>query len=453
MRGDSAMKNRAKQDVDVAVVGGGLAGLASAVYLARAGRSVVVLERSSQLGGRAITQQQSGFSFNLGPHALYRGGAGAKVLGELGIETSGGEPPAEGRALYRGALERLPAGPWSLLTTGLLGLPAKIEYGRLFAGFAKIDPAPLYNVSLEQWLAANVRRPLVSELMQAIVRLTSYANDPQRISAGFAIAQAQLALKGVEYLDHGWQTLVDGLRRAAEAAGARVVTGARVAMIERDEAIRRVRLEDGSTVAPSDVIIAAAPKVAAELVERSDETALRSWADDARPVRAACLDIGLSHLPNPRTRFVLGIDQPLYLSVHSTVARLAPEGGAMIHVAKYLAPDGGADPKTVEGELEELLDLAQPGWRDLVVERRFLPNLVVVNDLATADGSGLIGRPGPEVPGVGNLYVAGDWVGSEGWLSDASLASAKRAAECILRKSAIQAATAPSEAIAGTKGS
>ena len=446
------MKNGSRQDVDVVVVGGGLAGLAAAAYLARAGRAVIVLERSGHVGGRAITQERSGFYFNLGPHALYRTGAGGKILRELGVETSGGQPPVESQALYRGALERLPASPWSLLTTGLLGLSAKIEYGRLFAGLAKIDPAPLHHVSLEQWLAANVRHQPVSELMRAIVRLTSYANDPERISAGFAIAQAQLALEGVDYLDGGWQTLVDGLRRAAEAAGARVVTGARVAMIERDEAIRRVRLEDGSTLTPSSVIIAAAPKVAAELVERSHQTALRAWANDAVPIRAATLDLGLRRLPNPGARFVLGVARPLYLSVHSTVARLAPEDGAMIHVAKYLAPDADGDPKTVERELEELLDLAQPGWRDLVVERRFLPNLVVVNDLATADRSGLTGRPGPEVPRVSNLYVAGDWVGSEGWLSDASLASAQRAAESILRKSATQAPTASSVAAVGTTG-
>ena len=446
------MKNGSKQDVDVVVVGGGLAGLASAAYLARAGRSVVVLERSSQLGGRAITRQQNGFSFNLGPHALYRQGAAAKVLRELGVETSGGRPPAEGRALYRGALERLPASPWSLLSTGLLGLSAKIEFGRLFAGLAKNDPAPLQKVSLEHWLATNVRRPLVSELMRAIVRLTSYVNDPERISAGFAIAQAQLALEGVEYLDGGWQTLVDGLRRAAEAAGARVVTDARVAMIERDEAIRRVRLEDGSTFTPSAVIIAAAPKVAAELIERSHQTALRAWADDAIPIRAATLDLGLRRLPNPGARFVLGIDRPLYLSVHSAVARVAPEDGAMIHVAKYLAPDDAGDPKIVERELEELLDLAQPGWRDLVVERRFLPNLVVVNDLATADRGGLAGRPGPEVAGVENLFVAGDWVGAAGWLSDASLASAQRAAESIIRKTTAQASNASPVAAAGTAG-
>jgi hypothetical protein len=33
------------------------------------------------------------------------------------------------------------------------------------------------------------------------------------------------------------------------------------------------------------------------------------------------------------------------------------------------------------------------------------------------------------VPGIANLYLAGDWVGREGFLVDASMASARRAAQ------------------------
>src|SRR6476469_78253 len=40
---------------DVAIVGGGPAGLAAAAYLARAGKAVSVFERSNELGGRAAT--------------------------------------------------------------------------------------------------------------------------------------------------------------------------------------------------------------------------------------------------------------------------------------------------------------------------------------------------------------------------------------------------------------
>src|SRR3546814_19437837 len=55
-----------------------------------------------------------------------------------------------------------------------------------------------------------------------------------------------------------------------------------------------------------------------------------------RSIRLVCLDVALSSLPDKDTLFALGIDRPLYFSVHSTHAKLAPEGGALIHVAKYL---------------------------------------------------------------------------------------------------------------------
>lgn len=64
-----------------------------------------------------------------------------------------------------------------------------------------------------------------------------------------------------------------------------------------------------------------------------------------------------------------------------------------------------------------------------MVRRRFLPRLTVAHALASAGQGGVAARPGSAVPNVPGLYVAGDWVGPEGLLSDAALASARRAAE------------------------
>ena len=73
----------------------------------------------------------------------------------------------------------------------------------------------------------------------------------------------------------------------------------------------------------------------------------------------------------------------------------------------------------------------QPGWRETVVYRRFLPDMIVMNAMPLARLDGARGRPGPEVADVRGLFVAGDWVGSQGLLADASLASAKCAADLI----------------------
>src|SRR3954463_11462676 len=87
---------------DVAVVGGGLAGLAAAATAARAGRSVVLFEQASGPGGRARTRTEHGFSFNIGPHALYRKMEGLRVLRELGVEPSGTQPGLSGAYAIKG---------------------------------------------------------------------------------------------------------------------------------------------------------------------------------------------------------------------------------------------------------------------------------------------------------------------------------------------------------------
>lgn len=55
--------NRSDQ---IAIVGGGLAGLAAGIALLRQGRQVTLLEAGSQLGGCCTTTQASGFTFNNG---------------------------------------------------------------------------------------------------------------------------------------------------------------------------------------------------------------------------------------------------------------------------------------------------------------------------------------------------------------------------------------------------
>ncbi|MCB0166731.1 MAG: NAD(P)/FAD-dependent oxidoreductase [Anaerolineae bacterium] len=413
------------------IVGGGLAGLTAATFLARSGRRVMLYEKAREIGGRAQTQEKNGFYFNLGPHALYRFGDGVKILQELGLEYNGHFPKLNGVVIKNHQPHPLPFQPVSLLTTKVLSWPAKWQTMRLLAALPKIDPAPLTSLTVQDWFEEQGYHADTRMYLQAIIRLATYTDDIEGQSAGAAMAQLQRAAAGnVLYVDNGWQVLVEGLRRQAEAAGAVIASGARVTAIEWDsqQRVSGVRLADGSTRAAGAVIVAASPAVAQALVGRP--SLIAPWAKAAMPVKAAILDVALKRLPRPETTFALGIDQPLYLSVHSAAAHLAPEGGALIHTAKYLN-SADPDPELAEQELAGLLDLTQPGWRDQVVEQRFLPDMTVINGLIPAEQGGLPGRPGPEVPGMAGLYVAGDWVGPVGMLSDASFASAKQAANLV----------------------
>src|SRR5207253_1246424 len=55
----------------VVVLGGGVAGLAAAYYLARDGWPVTVVERAAALGGLCGSFQSHGFTLDHGPHKLY----------------------------------------------------------------------------------------------------------------------------------------------------------------------------------------------------------------------------------------------------------------------------------------------------------------------------------------------------------------------------------------------
>jgi phytoene dehydrogenase-like protein len=313
----------------------------------------------------------------------------------------------------------------------LFELPAKLEAARLLASFGKIDGSEAMRLTCREWADREITHPEVREFILAVFRLATYSNAPDLFSAGVAIEQLKLAVKAnVLYIDEGWQTLVDGIADRAEQAGVMIRTGAKCIAVERggDGAVGAVRLDNGEAIAAGSVIIAATPQAVLDLVDGAGGTWLKQWAGEAIPVKAACLDVALNTLPRPNATFALGIDAPLYFSVHSASARLAPDGQAMIQLGKYLQP-GHSESSPVERELEALLDLIQPGWRDEVVFKRFMPELTVYNAIPEASHGGLAGRPGPAVPDLPGLYVAGDWVGSEGLRADATLASAKHAAE------------------------
>lgn len=57
-------------DGRIAVIGGGLGGLAAAVVLAARGHRVVLLEKNPWLGGKAAVLEEGGFRFDMGPTIL-----------------------------------------------------------------------------------------------------------------------------------------------------------------------------------------------------------------------------------------------------------------------------------------------------------------------------------------------------------------------------------------------
>ncbi len=71
---------------DVVVVGAGLAGLTAAAYLARAGYSTLLLEKTETPGGLVNSFEREGFVFDAGARAIENAGALRPMLKDLGID-------------------------------------------------------------------------------------------------------------------------------------------------------------------------------------------------------------------------------------------------------------------------------------------------------------------------------------------------------------------------------
>ncbi|WP_248927012.1 FAD-dependent oxidoreductase [Paenibacillus hamazuiensis] len=429
---------------DIVVVGGGLGGWIAAVYAARAGKRVLLAEKANAFGGRAGTVVRDGVALNLGAHAVYRDGELPAILKELGIVPAGGVPASAGHGVWNGGIHTLPGSPMSLLATRMLSWRGKVELGRIMAKVKKLDENRLPAGTLREWAERNIREPQARHLIYTLCRTASYAHRPDIQLAGPVVRQIKHVLNGgVLYVDGGWQTMIDSLRKTAEATGrVEAVSGKAVLKVSKAERLYEdladspengrfaVRFADGETVVADGVILAVPPAECCRIFEGADRTVLEIWRKQARPVTSACLDLVMRKLPRPDIQFVMGVDSPFLFTNLSRASKLSDNGLIAVSMLKY---HGAAQPDAERdrADIERTLDLLQPGWRQEVVGRQYLPNMIVVHDHPHAMRTSI---PGPAVSEMPGLYVAGDWAGHRELLADAAAASAKRAAEACLRE-------------------
>lgn len=86
---EAGSENPTFQSFDVAVIGGGVAGMCTAARLQSKGLSTVVLEKHDQIGGCAGYYRRDGFAFDVGATTLVdfdRGGIGSQLLDQIGFD-------------------------------------------------------------------------------------------------------------------------------------------------------------------------------------------------------------------------------------------------------------------------------------------------------------------------------------------------------------------------------
>lgn len=421
------------EKVDTVIIGAGLAGLTAANYLAKEDKKVLVLEKSNRLGGRSMTNNQNGALFNIGAHALYTGGEAMDIFKELGVEISGNNALVQTQGIWNNKVVPFATGFGSLLKSQMFSWSEKMQFTQLIIQIWKMNVDKVETIGLSDWAEKEIKSPMIRHHFYALCRTATYTHAPHLQQARPVLRQLQRSLKkGVIYVDNGWETIVAGLRTKAENQGVIIRSDFKAERVEDGYPFKTIHCANGSTIEAENVIMAVPPAEACRLV---NNPSLSLWKQQAVPITATCLDLCLSHLPNPDHQFVLGLDQPILYTNESRAAKVCKEGNAVVHLIKYHNPSSlEYDPLANKDELEKVMDLLQPGWREALITQQFLPKITVVHDFPRVDQHEPIG---PEVPSTKGLYIAGDWAGHEELLADGAVASGKRAAMHILEKSKV----------------
>ena len=421
-----------KSKWDVIIIGGGLAGYVAANYLAKAGMSILIIEKDKKVGGRARTDKIGQELFNIGPHALYAKGKAAPILQELGINLHGKSPKLNGLLIDDNLEYNAPFNPVGIFTTRLLNWKERIEWLKILQKIKGMKMEQLSDQTFQQWTQKMARSKNVQDLLLILGRLATYCHAPEKVSASVIVSHLKTVMNGVLYIDKGWQTIIDQLHNNAVISGVQIQSGMKVNDIKMGDNIFKLSLSTEEELTCKYVLSTTSPQ---ELLKIFGENIKQTQVDFLKqiiPVKGATLDVALTKLPKPDQLFAMEIAQPFYYSVHSNAAILSEnESTVVLHVFKYLHPDDKIGGKEIRNELEQFLDKIQPGWQKYKISSRFMPTITVNQRLPQIGDE--LKLQCSKLEGAG-LYLAGDWASSHSILAEGAVSSAKKAAEEIIEK-------------------
>ncbi|MDJ0348546.1 phytoene desaturase family protein [Cryobacterium sp. PH29-G1] len=312
------------------VIGGGIAGLASAALLAREGHEVTLLESRSELGGRAGLWNSNGFRFDTGPswylmpevfEHFYRlfGTTAAEQLELVKLDPGyrvlfEGDPVPVDIRSDRAANIRLfdSVQPGAGRALGRYLDSATETYDMavkrfLYSSFESFRPflvpdvlrrlgrlARLLLQPLDKFVAGYVRDP---RLRQILGYPAVFLGSAPNLTPSMYHLMSHLDLTdGVLYPQGGFGTLIDSVTAIARAEGVRIVTNATVTAIRVNDqkTVCGVRYTDGhgtSKELDADVVVSAADlhHTETELIPADLQTYPERWWDKRRSGPGAVL--------------------------------------------------------------------------------------------------------------------------------------------------------------------
>jgi oxygen-dependent protoporphyrinogen oxidase len=194
----------------VAVIGGGISGLACAYRLQQLGVQVILLEAADRVGGLVGTVDQDGFLFESGPQSFQSTEVLLQLIRQLGIEAElcKAHPNAPRFVLQRGHLQKIPMSPQAVLTSSLLGAGSR---WRIVSEPFRRTKAP----SEEESVANFVRRKFGHEILEYLVApfvSGVYAGDPEKLSL-------RAAFPSLEEWEREYGSVLRGAMKSRSAQG------------------------------------------------------------------------------------------------------------------------------------------------------------------------------------------------------------------------------------------